>query len=360
MLDDTLLDDPRRLQDADGGGLLRAAAMAGAQVRATEEAAIEGGIERLVGRDRPRALVLLTRPGVGPASAQLLAALLGPACPVPVVLSDVVPGWVGALDVVIAHTDDPGDRVLAESVELATRRGARMVITAPESGPVAQAAAGRALLLPPRIPVPGALSFARVLAAGLITLSTLGLLRADLPALADELDREAERDHPMHESFVNPAKSLALRLADRTPLLWGLDHAATAVAAHGALALASFSGVVADVAGYPQAVIRPALHRAAVSATSQADIFADPDDDEGVPPRVLLLAVSQGPVADAARMAASESLRGADVIAPAEEVTGDEALRAALLAVRFDLAALYLGLAAGRLGGPGIVSPAAL
>ncbi|WP_086825871.1 SIS domain-containing protein [Allokutzneria sp. NRRL B-24872] len=360
MLDDTLLDDPRRLQAVDGGGLLRAAAMAGAQVRATEEAATEGDIERMIGRDRPRALVLLTRPGVGPASAQLLAALLGPACPVPVVLSDVVPGWVGALDLVIAHTDDPGDRVLAESVELATRRGARMVITAPEDGPVAQAAAGRALLLPPRIPVPGALSFARVLAAGLITLSTLGLLRADLGALADELDREAERDHPMHESFVNPAKSLALRLADRTPLLWGLDHAATAVAAHGALALASFSGVVADVAGYPQAVIRPALHRAAVSATSQADIFADPDDDEGVPPRVLLLAVSQGPVADAARRAASESLRGADVIAPAEEVTGDEALRAALLAVRFDLASLYLGLAAGRLGGPGIVAPAAL
>ncbi|WP_030426813.1 SIS domain-containing protein [Allokutzneria albata] len=360
MLDDALLDDPRRLQDADAHGLLRAAALAGAQVRSTVEAAAEGGIDRMIGSDRPRALVLLTRPGVGPAGAQLLAALLGPACPVPVVIADVVPGWVGALDVVFAYTDDPGDGVLAESVGLATRRGARVVMAAPEDGPAAQAAAGRALLLPQRVPVPHGLGFARVLAAGLVTLTTLGLLRTDLDALADELDREAERDHPMHESFVNPAKSLALRLADRTPLLWGLDHAATAVAAHGALALASFSGIVADVAGYPQAVIRPALHRAAINATSQADIFADPDDDEGVPPRVLLLAVTQGPVADAARRTASESLRGADVIAPAEEVTGDEAMRAALLAVRFDLAALYLGLAAGRLGGPGIVSPAAL
>ncbi|MBP2474583.1 hypothetical protein JOF53_003455 [Crossiella equi] len=357
MLDDVLLDDPARLAEADSGGLLRAAASAGAQVRSTIEAAEELGLDRLP-NDRPRALVLLTRPGVGPAVAALLAALLGPGCVVPVVVADVVPTWIGALDVVIAHTEDPGDPVLAESIDRAARRGARVVLTAPEDGPVAAAAAGGALLLPPRVRVPHGLGYARALAAGLLVANRLGLLRTDVAAIADELDREAERCQPVHESFVNPAKSLALRLADRTPLLWGLDHVATAVAAQAAQSLATFSGVVADVAGYPQALLRPALHRAAVQSTSGHDLFADPDDfSAGPTPRVLLLAVSRDPLAEATRRAAEDTLRGADVVSPAEEVVGDTALCAAVLAARFDLAALYLGLAAGTLGGPGVVSP---
>jgi hypothetical protein len=66
---------------------------------------------------------------------------------------------------------------------------------------------------------------------------------------------------------------------------------------------------------------------------------------------VLLLAVRQGPVADAVRHAAEEALPGADVLEPAVEVVGGDAVSAALLALRFELAALYLGLASGTLGG---------
>lgn len=99
MLDDTLLDDQYRLGDADREGLLRAAARAGAQVRATAEAADELGVARVF-QERPRALVLITRPGVGTAIAGVVTALLGPRCPVPVVVADDVPTWVGALDVV--------------------------------------------------------------------------------------------------------------------------------------------------------------------------------------------------------------------------------------------------------------------
>ena len=352
MLDDTLFDDPSRLADTDTGGLLRAAAMAGAQVRAVAEAAAEAGVERLA-EDRPRALVLVTRPGVGVAAAQLLAALLTAACPVPVVLAEAVPSWIGALDLVIAHTDDPGDVVLAESLDRATRRGARVVVTAPSEGPVAAATAGRGMLLPPRVPVPTGFGFARALAAGLMVVGALGLLRTDISELADELDREAERNHPMHESFVNPAKSLALRIADRTPLLWGLDQAATAVAWHAAFVLADHAGVVSDVAGYQQAIGRTALHRAAVQSSSGSDLFADPDDDEQpTQPRVLLLAVGHGDATEAARRAAEATLAGADVI-QLDEVSGGDAICAAVLALRFELAALYLGLAAGTIGGPG-------
>jgi hypothetical protein len=357
VLDDSLLDDPGRLAVADGeaGGCLRAAALAGAQVRATTEASSDAGIAHLSGT-RPRALVLACRPGAAPAVGKLLVALLGAACPVPLVLGDSVPGWVGPLDVVLAHTDDPGDMVLAEAVNRAGRRGATVVLTAPSDGPVAAAAAGAARLLPARVAVPPGFAFARAFAAGLALLDAIGLLRTDLYALADELDKEAERDHAAYESFVNPAKSLALRIADRVPVLAGLDAPAAAVADHGADVLAGFAGVVASASDYPQFCARTVLHRASVAATSgSGHLFADPDDlaPGAALLRVLLLAVTEDNDAVAARMDAAAMLPGADLLAPAEETVGGPAIRAAVLALRFELAAVYLGLATGALGGPG-------
>jgi hypothetical protein len=352
--DDTLLDDPGRLIEVDSDGLLRAGAMAGAQVRATIAAATESNLARLEGV-RPRALVLVTRPGLGPAAWRILAALLQPSCPVPLVLTDDVPSWIGPLDVVLGHTDDPGDSVLAESVDRAARFGASVVITAPEDGPVAAAAAGKAVLITPRVHVPPGFGFARVLSAGLLAVRALGFLDTDVDALADELDREAERDHMQHETFVNPAKSLALRLAERSPLLWGLDDVATAVAGHAVQVLATHTDLVCDVAGYPQAMSGTALHRAAVQASSGQDIFADPDDlDPGQvsPLRVFLLAVRTAP-GDPVRRQAAETLPGAEVIALMEEISADAAACAAVLALRFELAALYLGLASGTTGGSG-------
>jgi hypothetical protein len=359
VLDEHLLDDPERLADADGatGGGLRAAAAAGAQVRSTAEAGAEAGIAELAGT-RPRAIVFLTRPGVSRAVTELLIALLGPTCPVPLVRSDAVPSWVGPLDVVLGHTDDPGDTVLAESIDRAGRFGAQVLLIGPADGPVAAAAAGSGRLLPPRVRTPAGFAFPRVLAAGLLLLDTLGLLRTDLDLLADELDREAERDHAVYESFVNPAKSLALRVAERSPVLCGLDPVATAVGGHAVEALAGFAGVVANSCDYPQFGTRPVLHRAAVRAGSATDIFADPDDSPGTLLRVLLLAVRDDQQAESVRRAATELLPAADLLEVTEDTAGEPALRAAVLALRFELAAVYLGLATGSLGGPGRHAPA--
>jgi hypothetical protein len=359
VVDDTLLDDVGRLSDTDADGLLPAAARAGAQVRATLEAAREAGIDRFENA-RPRALVLLTRPGLGPHAAKLLMALLGRTCPVPVVLTDTAPPWLGPLDLVVAHTDDAGDTELAESIYRAGRYGAGVVLTAPEDGPVAAATAGTGVLITPRVPVPPGFGFPRALAGGLVTAVTLGLLRTDLDLVADELDREAERDHMQHESFVNPAKSLALRFAERTPLLWGLDDVATGVAWYGAQVLATHTDVVCDVAAYPQAASRTALHRAAAQAAANTDIFADPDDldpSATSPLRAFLLAVRSTP-GDSMRRLAEDMLPSADIVAPGEEITADEAACAAVLALRFELAALYLGMAAGTTGGTTRYAPA--
>ncbi|MGW1681626.1 hypothetical protein [Saccharopolyspora sp. NPDC002376] len=352
MLDDTLFDDPARLVDADAGGLLRLAALSGAQVRAAAETATEVGMDDLAD-GRPRAIVLLTRPGVGLGVCQLLAALAGPRCPVPVVVTDSIPAWIGALDVVFAHSDDVGDAVLAESVSTACRRGATVVLAVPSDGPVAAAGAGRAKVLPPRIPVPPALSFAHAFAVGLNAFRALDLVRFDAEQLADELDKEAEHAHPNQDALTNPAKSLALRLADRAPLLWGLDRVSTAVATHGAFALGAHAATPCHVADYQQAVAEHALHRAASSVGSEADLFADPGDNPGAALRVFLVSARYDAQGEAQERGAMRDLPGADLISPGESVRDDAVLRSATLAARFDLAAVYLGLAAGTLNGPG-------
>lgn len=357
MLDDILLADPRALAALDHGGVLRSAATAGAQVRAAAHGAAEAGLGDLTGT-RPRALVLLRRPGVSAAAAELLSAIIGPASPVPVVVADVTPAWIGPLDVVVAHTADQDDIELADSVAGAVRRGAEVVLSAPGDGPVAAAGAGRARLVEPRIPVPPGLDLPRALAVGLTVVAALGLTGAavHLEPLADELDAEAERNQPGHEPFMNPAKSLALRLADRTPLLWGTDALAAAVAGHAASALATHAGVVAHTGEIGRAATATGLVRGLDRTGS--DVFRDPFDDdddddgggpEGLPLRLVLLATDEEDPGQVVLRRTGRGWPAADVAHPVDEVPRGvrhaALLRAGLLVLRFDLAAVYLGLA---------------
>lgn len=362
MLDDTLLADPRALAALDTGGVLRAAATAGAQVRSVAESAAEAGIAGLAGT-RPRALVLLARPGASVPAAGILTALLGTACPVPVVTVPGAPAWIGPLDVVVAHTADGADGELAEAVARAVGRGAEVVLSAPADGPVVSAGAGRVRLVEPRIPVPPGLDLPRALAVGIATAGALELLdvgpRLDtvMDAVADTLDAEAERSQPAHEPFMNPAKTLALRLAERTPLLWGTDGPAAAVAAHGAGALATHAGVVAYAQDAARAVRAAGLLRVLDRAAAERDVFHDPFEDPfggsggavGLPPRLVLLATGEEDPAQTVVRRTGRAWPAADVLHPVEEVPRGTRhatlLRAALLASRFDAAAAYLGLA---------------
>lgn len=362
MLDDTLLADPRALAALDTGGVLRSAATAGAQVRSAAHGAAEAGVAQLRGL-RPRALVLVRRPGVSDAAGAVLTALLGPACPVPVVCADDVPYWVGPLDVVFAHTADAEDEELAAGIARAVRRGAEVVLSAPDDGPVAAAGAGRVRLVEPRIPVPPGLDLPRALAVGLALLAALQLLpdvtAADLDAVADQLDAEAERNQPGHEPFMNPAKTLALRLDGHTPLLWGLDAPAAAAAVHGRAALAAHAGVVAHADEIGRAAQAAGLRRALDLAARGRDIFHDPfaggfgDGDlaepVAAPPRLVLLATGDD---DPGRVALRRTGRGwpsSDVLHPVDEVPRGVRqavlLRTAVLVSRLDAAAVYLGLA---------------
>ncbi len=364
VLDEALLEDTGRLLDTDRAGLLRAAATAGAQVRTTWASADEVGVGSGGALDgfRPRALVLLARAGTEQAAARLVGALLAPSSPCPVVVTEVAPPWLGPLDVVVVShrgsDQDPADVQVAEAVDRAVRRNAHVVLTGPTDGPAPAAAAGRAMQVVPRIAGLEGLSTATDLAATFATTRALGLLDVDGEALADRLDDEAERSGPRHEAFVAPAKALALRFAEHTPLLWGTDPVATALAGYGAVVLAAHAGVVAHAGPLSGAVAVPALAARLESGTAPDSIFADPFDDpggDGLPPRLVVVTVREDPatrrlVADAGRRWPAADVLEIDDPDLAGDTPGDDAVRAAVLALRLDLAAVYLGLATGTAG----------
>src|SRR6266542_3907431 len=134
-VDESLLDDEAAMIDNDPGGMLRATASAGAQVREAAALAAEADLGAVADEGRPRTLVVA---GVGTAArtGDLLATVAGPRCPVPVIShrSAGVPGWVSAGDAVIAVSASGRSPEAIAAADAAARRGARLVaIGAPDS-----------------------------------------------------------------------------------------------------------------------------------------------------------------------------------------------------------------------------------
>ena len=220
-------DDAEGLLAADRRGLLRAASMAGAQVRATAAALDEGALESVAG-DPPRTVIWVAGRGTAEAAGSMLAAALGGSAAAPIVVGAEAPPWIGALDVLVVAGDDPGDPALVGAAATAVRRGAGSWWSRPYEGPLRDATAGRAAVLEPRLWVPDDFGLPRYLAAGLAVLHVVDPgLRTDLAALADELDAEALRNSAGRELFTNPAKTLADRMSGRAVVLAG-DNAAHA------------------------------------------------------------------------------------------------------------------------------------
>ena len=135
-----LLDDPQALIAADRGGLLRALASAGAQVRRSVETFGEFGLERLRDTTTPRA-VLVAADAAAPYLSNLLAALASANAPVIDWRDPTLPRWAGPADALLAVSADGRHPRLAELVAQADRRGMVIAVTAPARSPVAAAAA---------------------------------------------------------------------------------------------------------------------------------------------------------------------------------------------------------------------------
>src|SRR3954454_15174942 len=215
--DESLLDDEKAMLDNDPGGMLRATASAGAQVRESAALAGEADLSMLSEEGRPRAVVVA---GIGTAglTGSILATVAGPRCPVPIIghRSAGVPGWVGAADLVIAVSASGRSPEALAAADAAGRRGARRVAIGPADSEL-QAVAERARA--PYIPVPrrapARASLWALTVPVLLAAKALGLVKvneADFAETAVRLDSEADRCRPSLESFVNPGKALALDL----------------------------------------------------------------------------------------------------------------------------------------------------
>ena len=347
-------DDTDGLLEADRDGLLRAAAMAGAQVRATAAAVEEGALES-VRADRPRTVVWVAGRGAAEAAGAILAACLSGQAGEPIVVAAESPPWIGPLDVLVVAGDDPGDPTLVSAAATAVRRGARVVVAAPYEGPLRDATAGRTAVLAPRLWVPDEFGLCRYLAAGLATLEAVDpALGADLTTLADELDAEALRNSAGREVFTNPAKSLAERMTGRQPVLAGDGPATLALARHAAAVLLRVGHQPVAATGLADALVALRAGAARGFADPVDALFHDDELDGPLPSRtrVFALTLAAERAVLTARVAGLDDIQvvGAEDIGEAGSVqvpAGRAEQQLATLAVRFEMAAVYLRLAGG-------------
>ena len=125
------------IEASDPGDVLRQVASAAAQVRTALRSCQETDLSAFTPDARPRAIVVAGMGGSGLAG-EVLDAVLGPACPVQVVIvqSERLPGWVGAADVVFAVS---ASGQTAETLAMATeaaRRGCRLACVGAKDSPL--------------------------------------------------------------------------------------------------------------------------------------------------------------------------------------------------------------------------------
>ncbi len=262
MRDESILDDPARLAEADPRGMLRALAGAGAQVRRTVLAAAEAGVAALADDGIPRSVIVLGT-GIAALAADAVAALAGPAATAPIIVhrAAYLPRWVGAADVVIGLSPTGAGVEALSATDAAARRGARVVGVGADESPLAAVVAGaRGPYVAIEDPHWRRTAFWPLLTGLARLVDAVGVIEVGDDALeqtAARLDEEAIRCRSDSESVVNPAKQLAQQLLDAVPVAWA-SSALTAVAAQRFTeSLAGMAGVAGSHAlldGEPQAL----------------------------------------------------------------------------------------------------------
>lgn len=344
--DDARLDDERVLAAADPP--LRWLAESGARVR-REAGAAADSIAELERDANPRAIV-----AAGPDS-RLLRAVLEPWCPVPFVAwpGPSLPGWAGALDLVVvlapggvdndpASPANPASTVSA--VREAGRRGCSLITACPPHSVLAELAEGRhSSLLPTQTD-----DTLAVAVAVLQALHRLGVgPEVDEEGVAGTLDEVATLCSPHRDISANPAKDLALSLADALPLVWGGSVLAARAARRVAEAMRRTSGRPALAADSSHLV-------PVIEGTQPRDVFADPFEGRTDEIRPCLLVLDDGTEEPSVReqrgrlQAAAES-HGVGV-QPIKAAEGAEIARYAALLTTGTYAAVYLGIGLGRAG----------
>ncbi|WP_405736140.1 mannose-6-phosphate isomerase [Streptomyces sp. NBC_00028] len=375
MLDESLLDTPEALSEADRRGLLRGAAEAGARVRTAARHAAEAGVNDLKPDGRPRA-VLIAGPGAAATHvADLLGTLAGAGSPVirlaPTGVAPAagalrweLPGWTGSVDLLLIATPDGTEPGLSLLTDQAYRRGCTVVAVAPAGTPLTEAVEGAHGLFVPLATAPYEQDGQQLAASApgvlwalltplLAILDRTGLLAAPpdvLEKVSDRLDHIAERCGPAIATYSNPAKTLAAELADALPVIWTEGVSAGPAGRRFAAALAELSGRPAVVAELPEAL---AAHSTLLAGPLAAS--ADPDDffrdrvEEAPALHARVVLLRDRPIGGltAAPAARDLALSHDTPISELEPEEGAELETLAELIAITDFAAVYLALASG-------------
>jgi hypothetical protein len=331
--EDSRLEDQAAL--AAGDQLLRPLAEAGARLRRAAMLADDALCE-LEAEQHVRAVITF-----GP-EARLLRAVLEPTCTVPLVAWPRLglPGWVGPLDVVVVLGG--GDKATLAGAFEAVRRGCRLLVVAPPDSVLAREAASSATTLLPTVSSdPMAAAF--VALAGMHRLGLGPEIR--LPQVADAMDQVAEESSARVDISANPAKAMAMELADASPLVWGGSILAARASRRIAEALRAATGRV--VLSADAGALAPLL-----ASVAPRDPFADPFEDAPRNRRPGLVLVDDG----SDDQQASEERQLLRNLSYTQEVTvsnlchdhGDPVERYAVLLLKGLFAAAYLQIGLGR------------
>ncbi|HUR74915.1 MAG TPA: SIS domain-containing protein [Sporichthya sp.] len=333
-----VLDDADRLAAGDPQDMLGAVASAGAQIR--DGLARHGGVGDLDLGPRPRALVVAGMGGSA-AAGDVLAAVAGPDCPIPVLVhrGRGLPGWVGPEDLVVGVSCSGGTEETLAAVSAAAARGTRLMTIGAPGSPLAGAGAGA-----PHLDVDAG---GRQPRASLWSLATPLLLvgeavgitrdmRAALAGAARVLDGVAAVSGPGIVTRSNRAKELAVHLSGGLPVLWG-------TAGVGATVTNRFATQMAENAKLPSmpGVLSEAHHNQIEAFDGAAAL------EHGL--RLVLIADAEETVAAEARIAQSQqAAQDAGVPVVALRGSGPDVLArlAGLIAV-VDFATVYLALMNG-------------
>ena len=336
VFDDSSLENPEALASADA--ILRRLAEAGARVRRETDNALEP-INELGDLPQPRAVI------AAGAEARFIRAMLEPVCPVPFVAwpAHGLPGWVGALDLVVVMASDHAAPGLIATVHEAVRRGSQLIIACPKASLIAEHAASRStVLLPTATADP--LAAAIVMLSGLNEMQLGPEVRPDL--VANAMDRVAEECSPFADVAENPAKDLAMGLADAQPLVWGGSVLAARASRRLAEALRAASGRAALAADADELL-------PIVETAGPRDPFEDPFEDSApADRRPTLMLIDDGNNeaiirSDHERLLAAAELNDVRVCAIAHW-TGSDVERYASLLQTGMYAAVYLAVGLGR------------
>ncbi|MGH3423975.1 MAG: SIS domain-containing protein [Nocardioidaceae bacterium] len=337
MFDDALLEDPAALRSADPA--LRHLAESGARVRKEVGASAEE-VASLDDTGRPRAVVVAGR------DARLVRAVLESSCPVPFVVwaGPGLPGWAGALDLVVVLAQTDADESALSTVAEAVRRGCGLVVACPAGSAAAELGGGRysaTLTTTTDDPLAGTVVL-------LAAMRQMGLApHTDGEEVASVLDDVAVDCSPFRDVGNNPAKDLALAIGDGTPLLWGGSVLAGRAARRVAEAMRRTTGRIA-LAGETEHLLP------VIEATPPRDVFADPFEDGGQLDRRCLVVLDDGTddtVISDARTSLTDASERRDL--RVEAVTaghGSEVSRYASLLSTGGYTAVYLGVALARDG----------